>query len=257
MKTTTARCFPRFNEPQSRFFYVVVVFWLTGSLFLFAGCTAEQQTAITQSLDLVIAAAEIYNATQEKAEATVAKTQQIPATETERQPIYDNIKNAVQPRNPDVRLWALACAKESPGRYHLSQAEIIKAVTQTAWAYVSDPRGFEYFTPASESVRSLAGDCDDFAILLASLIESIGGRTRIVIADGIEGDHAYVEVWIGSTEEQAQEQLKTLKRAEQYKDQQYLYRSDSLGYWANFDWFSIFSGGPYFVAEREFYIYVD
>lgn len=253
------------NEPKSRSTYVVVVSRLAGSLLLLSSnCTPEDQKAagdlIGQGLVIAIGAAKIYSETQENAESTIGKTQEVPTVEKQVEPIFDGIKRAVQPLDSDVRTWAIACAKESPGPYHLFQAELIKAVTQKAWKYVDDPRGFEYFAKASESVHTLAGDCDDFAILLSSMVESIGGRTRIVIADGVQGDHAYVEVWIGSTREQAQAQLGTLKRT---IDQQYHYRFDSLGYWANFDWFSLpgeidlYTGGPYFVAQREFYVYVD
>ncbi len=57
------------------------------------------------------------------------------------------------------------------------------------WIYVNDPRGSDYFNYANESVSigdrsdcTGAGDCDDFAILMASLVESIGGTTRIILA---------------------------------------------------------------------------
>ena len=43
------------------------------------------------------------------------------------------------------------------------------------WVYVNDPAGTDYYAKASESLRLLRGDCDDYAILMASLIESIGG----------------------------------------------------------------------------------
>lgn len=40
--------------------------------------------------------------------------------------------------------------------------------------YVSDPRGLEYIAPPVETIRVKAGDCDDFAVLLAALYESVG-----------------------------------------------------------------------------------
>lgn len=59
-----------------------------------------------------------------------------------------------------------------------------------------------------------SGDCDDFAILLASLICNIGGTPRIVLAyDPNGGGHAYTEVYIGNYIFDKQYQLnKTLKQ---------------------------------------------
>jgi Transglutaminase-like superfamily. len=42
------------------------------------------------------------------------------------------------------------------------------------------------------------GDCDDFAILMSALVESIGGTTRIILArNNSTGGHAYTEVYLG------------------------------------------------------------
>lgn len=41
-------------------------------------------------------------------------------------------------------------------------------------SYVSDPKGYEYYAHASETLETKGGDCDDFAILLASMYESVG-----------------------------------------------------------------------------------
>ncbi len=38
-----------------------------------------------------------------------------------------------------------------------------------------------------------SGDCEDHAILLASMIEAIGGATRIILIE----NHAFVSVYIG------------------------------------------------------------
>ena len=68
------------------------------------------------------------------------------------------------------------------------------------WSYKSDPRGEEYFQYANYTLKMGEagscvgmGDCDDFAILMAALIESIGAISRIVLAYGKTGGHAYTE----------------------------------------------------------------
>jgi hypothetical protein len=46
---------------------------------------------------------------------------------------------------------------------------------------------------ASESVKFLAGDCDDHAIMMVAAIKSIGGTARFVATTG----HLYPEILIG------------------------------------------------------------
>ena len=65
------------------------------------------------------------------------------------------------------------------------------------WNYVSDPQDDEYIAKASESVKLLAGDCDDHSILMAAAIKSIGGVPRLVYTKG----HIYPEILIGKKKE--------------------------------------------------------
>jgi len=55
--------------------------------------------------------------------------------------------------------------------------------------YVSDPNGLEYVASPLETLRIGAGDCDDFAVLIASLYESIGLDAVIGLVD-TNGDGA-------------------------------------------------------------------
>jgi transglutaminase-like putative cysteine protease len=54
-------------------------------------------------------------------------------------------------------------------------------------------RGPEYFAKASESVKFLAGDCDDHAIMMVAALKAIGGTARFVATTG----HLYPEIMIG------------------------------------------------------------
>ena len=68
-----------------------------------------------------------------------------------------------------------------------------------------DPRGIDYFAYANETLKVGekancvdVGDCDDFAILMSALIESIGGTTRVILAhNNSTGGHAFAEVYLG------------------------------------------------------------
>jgi len=58
-------------------------------------------------------------------------------------------------------------------------------------AYINDPSG-EYFQPSVKTLEVGAGDCDDQAILLASMLGSIGFEPVLVILP----EHIYVELQI-------------------------------------------------------------
>lgn len=67
--------------------------------------------------------------------------------------------------------------------------------------FTRDIRGKETLHSARETVRLRIGDCDDFTILLCSLLETIGHKTRIVTVagDGREPDvftHVFPEVML-------------------------------------------------------------
>jgi len=67
------------------------------------------------------------------------------------------------------------------------------------WTYVNDPSSsdetfWDYLSSASDSITNgLKGDCDDFAILNAALVEAIGGNSRVVYAANSNGAHMYAE----------------------------------------------------------------
>ena len=105
--------------------------------------------------------------------------------------------------NPKVRDEGLGLILEYPGDGTINQICSIYEHMVANWSYARDPRGKEVLQYSNQSLDygkgrfSGQGDCDDFSILLASLIESIGGTSRIILAYGPDGGHAYTEVYLG------------------------------------------------------------
>jgi tetratricopeptide (TPR) repeat protein len=141
------------------------------------------------------------------------------------------------------------------------------------WIYATDPRGLEYFNYANESVSigsrsgcTGAGDCDDFAILMASLVESIGGTTRIIVAynDSTGGGHAYTEVYLGnlsSQDCQVNDIIDWLKKKYDTNDIFTYNDTDTREVWLNLDWGSdemgnTHPGGPFWQADQKIVITV-
>ncbi len=166
-----------------------------------------------------------------------------------------NIKAAMDIENPITRKFSLQLAASYPGEYNIDQVCKIFDYLYKNWKYVNDPRGIDYLSKASMTIsNNLSGDCDDFAILLAATIESIGGKTRISYAVNNSGDgHAFTEVYfrddpqviykrINYHFQNIFELLFGISRVKQI-----YYTSDNLkGIWLNLDWNSKFPGGQYF-----------
>lgn len=60
--------------------------------------------------------------------------------------------------------------------------------------YVRDIRGIETVHDPETLLHLMAGDCDDKSILLASLLESIGHRTRFIAVSYTPGQFSHV--WV-------------------------------------------------------------
>ena len=162
------------------------------------------------------------------------------------------IKEAMDPENPVTRDYALSLIDAShPGERTIAQLCDIWEKTYRDWTYVSDPRGFEYFSPASNTITiGLKGDCDDFAILIASLAESTSGSARVILAQGAEGGgHAYAEVYVTDNIQGFASIAKYITRRYNCQTVAYHveYGKDMIpAYWLNLDWQSGHPGGEFY-----------
>lgn len=89
--------------------------------------------------------------------------------------------------------------------------------------YVKDPRftelNFDYIQSPSQTIERAAGDCDDHAVLLASLLEAVGYSTKLCFVDTdeeepLEPNHMNVIVTIDDTEYILEATCKTCKMGE-------------------------------------------
>jgi predicted transglutaminase-like cysteine proteinase len=105
---------------------------------------------------------------------------------SEQKPIM-KISEYVESTNPIVRDTAVSAVQHSP-RGIEADSEVWKIWQINYWvanniSYVSDPRGHDYSAYAHETLQTRGGDCDDFAILLASMYESVGLDAAIANID--------------------------------------------------------------------------
>lgn len=147
-----------------------------------------------------------------------------------------------------VRNKSVNIAGHSPGTYNLGQACDIFDYCYNNWKYVNDPKAREVVEYASNTLKNgLNGDCDDFAVLICSMILSIGGEARINYAYSSNSAHAFTEVNLGRAEISQSEYYISMRYKKVYKNDGIWSRTDGSGNkWLNLDWFAKHPGGQYF-----------
>jgi hypothetical protein len=170
-----------------------------------------------------------------------------------RRRIASRVQGAIDATHPSTRNAAVRIAAEDEGPFRVEQVARLWSHVRGRWRYVNDPHGDEFFATASQTIENdYAGDCDDFATVLAAMIEAIGGEARIVMLDGDQGGHAYAEACIHDEPEQVARRLSVHYRRnwDEYLGRQRLanihFRSSSeCPVWLNLDWNARVPGGPY------------
>lgn len=164
----------------------------------------------------------------------------------------DMIKEACDFDLPYTRNFAVQLAGRSSGSKEFKQICEIFDYCYNKWHYVNDPAGQEYVARASESIHNnLSGDCDDYAVLMASCMLAIGFEPSIITAYRGDGSgHAYAEVCISQFNEN--DILKVVKsRFPQYTISS-LHTSNHDGKkWLNLDWQAGYPGGPYWSSNNK------
>lgn len=181
------------------------------------------------------------------------------------------IEARVEPDSPVIRNEAVLALSKNSGDLNIAQISEVYDHLMNGWVYRSNPRGNNFYQYANETLKlgekvgsTGIGDCTDFAIIISSLIESIGGTTRIILAHNNSiGEHAYAEVYLGNMAaqgDQIEDALNWLKK--KYKvDKIYTHIDASTkDVWMNLDYGESIEGksnpgGPYFSGTENIVIY--
>jgi tetratricopeptide (TPR) repeat protein len=183
----------------------------------------------------------------------------------------------VEPDNPTIQEVALLLVAKYPGNLTIDQICSIYRYMKRGdgsvkgWSYARDPRGSDFFMYANQSIeiggkssRSGVGDCDDFAILMSSLVGAIGGNTRIIFAQNkTTGGHAYAEVYLGNLGENSRQIDKIIEWLKQTFNTNKIFThidTETKDVWLNLDWGadekgSTHPGGPLYQEDRHFIAY--
>ncbi|MDI6720571.1 MAG: transglutaminase domain-containing protein [Methanomicrobiales archaeon] len=182
------------------------------------------------------------------------------APDTSIQSRATQVAEAMDYTNPTTRDFALTLIDPSHGgEYNIAQICDMWERIYRDWTYVNDPKGSLYYSPASRTINiGLKGDCDDFAIVTASVVMAIGGSARVVLAYNTDSaGHAYAEVYLGSTKDKVQSAANYICKRYRCTSIAYhtSYKKDGTPmYWLNLDWSAKHPGGPFYKNDGETYV---
>lgn len=214
-----------------------------------------------------------YNGT-DKVSFTVSDATRGPSASYKAQRTVDSIKEEINKKvdrgNELVRDEGLDLVGRESGPQRISQICSIYDYMVGNWTFVGDWSGLEQFQYANYTLKkgnevgsSGKGDCDDFSILLASLIESIGGTPRIIFAYSPSGGHAYTEVYLGKKDDKDLDRILRWLRSE-YNANDINTHADpeSDDVWLNMDWWkdsggAKHPGGPFYQAATHIPVYIQ
>jgi WD40 repeat protein len=154
-----------------------------------------------------------------------------------------------------VEQTAVTMARDYPGEFSINQVGAIYDTLVQGWNYYSDPSYKELYKNANLTLQDGmragtvgVGDCDDFAILISSLIDSLGGSTRIIFAydEASRQGHAYSELYLGKKDSPMIEDLEGWIKDEYGKPSVPGVSLTEDEVWLNLDYNGTYPGGPFF-----------
>lgn len=198
----------------------------------------------------------------------IGTTWQSKKTVSELQKIFDQ---RIQAENPVVHERATELALKHPGDHTIEQVNSIHNFLTSSWNYTGDPRGSDYYKYANETLAlgennncAGAGDCDDFALLMSAMVESIGGTTRIMMAKGTKIGHAYAEVYLGNINLEDNNVNRIINWLKNKYEGKPIHVHTDMGtgdVWLNLDWGrdkfkASYPGGPFYEADQHIPIFI-
>ncbi len=236
---------------------LVLMILLIG-VILMAGCTSstEAPTDVSPQVQPVITL---------QPPPTISEISQVTLEANSEDTKANLIAQAIDWQNPTVKNFATAQVQKSSsgfssgGDINIAQVCDVWQSIYNQWTYVSDPPNFDYWTSASDSINNgLKGNCADYAILNAAVIESIGGSARVVTACAPGGSpcHAYAEDLIDPTARQSIADSIGKRYGSSFTN--WHIETDSQGntqYWLNLDWQANHPGGPFFKDDGTYHVY--
>ncbi len=107
---------------------------------------------------------------------------------------YDKFNSKVDFEDPNVQTLVPKIIEPYPGEYNIYQVLAVFDFMLNNLTYISDPDGRDNWASCDETLDKGGGDCEDFSILISSMIGAIGGTTRAYLTK----THAFSALYIGN-----------------------------------------------------------
>lgn len=95
-------------------------------------------------------------------------------------------------KHPYIRELAMSLVADLPNKAYKREVQAIHNYVYSSIRYTRDIRGIETVQTPIQTIRLSQGDCDDHSVLVASLLESIGHKTRLVAVGFQSGHYSHV-----------------------------------------------------------------
>ncbi|MDY6965273.1 MAG: transglutaminase family protein [Halobacteriota archaeon] len=119
--------------------------------------------------------------------------------------LFNEINRLVNSSDPGVIKIEKKISDRYPQGYNMYQVCALFDYVSGKIEYLPDPEDLEVWQRPDETLQLGRGDCEDYAILMASLIEAAGGNARIYLTE----DHAFAAVYIGNETVRIDEAIRT------------------------------------------------
>lgn len=138
-------------------------------------------------------------------------------TYTDQAPYYGAYCDKIDPYNLNVREASSLAIKNNPGSYNINQLLDIYDWVKKNIEYqsVTSPN-IPY--PPDQTLATSSGDCKNQAVLIASMVEAIGGTAKVVADPSC--NHAYALVYISNQSQDMQSIIDTISK--HYNQQLYI-----------------------------------
>ncbi|MFA5049458.1 MAG: transglutaminase-like domain-containing protein [Candidatus Micrarchaeia archaeon] len=113
--------------------------------------------------------------------------------------MYEEYCDKIVPENLVVREAAAQAISKHPGEFSLNQLLDIYDWVHSNIFYQNVPIDMWPPYPPDETLHTKSGDCKNQAVLIASMVEAIGGSARILYIP--ECRHAFTEVYLGTDQD--------------------------------------------------------
>ncbi len=139
---------------------------------------------------------------------------------------YDKTNELVTPDSPSIIYRARLETEQLGSVYKISKVAAIFDYANEDLTYVLEPEGEDEWQRPEELLSTMEGDCEDYSLLIAAMVNAIGGTSRMYLIEG----HAFAAIYVGDTIrdlESAEDSINAYYNA----DLKIHYLEDETGYW--------------------------